>query len=196
MTCVRPNLFWKGWPLSRAARQCLVTCSAPQHGVNAKNEWPRLGAKPFPQPRPSNPPLCSSVCGKRFSPRRTISNLLYANRSLSHANRVSGRAFTAHRETDFGRQRRRAPIRFRTVFVSRRDRERAITPAPNRGKSRVFRGDGERGVSAGLRGGAGRTRTGNQTVISPSWQVPNAARTNTASKMIAERTGILLRTER
>src|SRR6266536_4030205 len=37
-------------------------------------------------------------------------------------------AFTAHRETDFGCQRRRAPIRFRTVFVSRRDRERAITP--------------------------------------------------------------------
>src|SRR6266567_4469564 len=44
-----------------------------------------------------------------------------------------------------------------TVFVSRRDRERAITPAPNRGKSRVFRGDGELGVSAGLRGGPGRT---------------------------------------
>jgi hypothetical protein len=66
------------------------------------------------------------------------------------------RAFTAHREMDFGRQRRRAPIRFRTVFVSRRDRERAITPAPNRGKSRVFRGDGELGVSAGLRGGPDR----------------------------------------
>src|SRR6266700_6262184 len=77
-----------------------------------------------------------------------------------------GRAFTAPRETDFGRQRRRAPIRFRTVFVSRRDRERAITPAPNRGKSRVFRGDGELGVSAGLRGGAGRTRTSHQTVMS------------------------------
>jgi hypothetical protein len=105
------------------------------------------------------------VCGRRFSLPRTISNLLHANRSLSHANRVSGRAFTAHRETDFGRQRRRAPIRFRTVFVSRRDRERAMTPAPNRGKSRVFRGDGELGVRAGLRGGAGRTRTGNQTVM-------------------------------
>jgi hypothetical protein len=37
---------------------------------------------------------------------------------------------------------------------------------PNRGKSRVFRGDGELRVSAGLRGGPGRTRTGNQTVIS------------------------------
>jgi hypothetical protein len=70
------------------------------------------------------------------------------------------------------RQRRRAPIRFRTVFVSHRDRERAITAAPNRGKSRVFREDRELGVSAGLRGGAGRTRTGNQTVISPSRQVP------------------------
>jgi hypothetical protein len=30
---------------------------------------------------------------------------------------------------DFGRQRRRAPICFRTVFVSHRDPERAITPA-------------------------------------------------------------------
>ncbi len=37
-------------------------------------------------------------------------------------------------------------------------------------KARVFRGDGEFGVSAGLRGGAGRTRTGNQTVISPTGQ--------------------------
>jgi hypothetical protein len=35
-----------------------------------------------------------------------------------------------------------APIGFRTVFASHRDRERAMTPAPNRGKSRVFRGDG------------------------------------------------------
>ncbi len=61
-------------------------------------------------------------------------------------------AFTAHRETDFGRQRRKAQIRFRTVFISRRGRERAITPAPYRGKSRVLRGDGELGVSAGLRG--------------------------------------------
>ncbi len=35
-------------------------------------------------------------------------------RGPAAANRVSGRAFTAHRETDFGRQRRRDPIRFRT----------------------------------------------------------------------------------
>src|SRR6266568_1653437 len=48
-----------------------------------------------------------------------------------------------------------------TVFVSRRDRERAITPAPNRGKSRVFRGDGELGVSAGL----------HRTVMS-AWSAP------------------------
>jgi hypothetical protein len=73
---------------------------------------------------------------------------------------------------DFGTSETKAPIRFRTVFVSRRDRERAMTPAPYRGKSRVFRGDGEFGVSAGLRGGAGRTRTGNQTVIGHSRQVP------------------------
>jgi hypothetical protein len=62
--------------------------------------------------------------------------------------------------------------------------------------SRVFRGNGEFGVSAGLRGGAGRTRTGNHPVISPSRQVPNPAPTNTAWKMVAERTGLLLRTER
>ncbi len=41
------------------------------------------------------------------------------------ANRVSGLGLHTHRETDFGRQRRRAPIRFRRAFVSRRDRERA-----------------------------------------------------------------------
>ncbi|SRR6266496_661037 len=34
---------------------------------------------------------------------------LDANRSLSHANRVSGRAFTAHRETDFGRPETKGP---------------------------------------------------------------------------------------
>ncbi len=79
-------------------------------------------------------------------------------RGPAAANRVSGRAFTAHRETDFGRQRRRDPIRFRTVFVSRRDRERSIVPAPNRGKSRVFREDGELGVSAALRGANGGTK--------------------------------------
>src|SRR2546426_4672195 len=74
--------------------------------------------------------LTQSDCRWSQAPRsRTISNLLHANRSLSHANRVSGRAFP-----------------------------------PNRGKWGVFRGDGELGVSAGLRGGAGRTRTGNQTV--------------------------------
>src|SRR6266516_2894298 len=73
----------------------------------------------------------------------------------ARANRVSGRGL--HRAPGNGfRTPERAPIRFRTVFVSRRDRERAITPAPNRGKSRVFRGNGELGVSTGLRGGAGR----------------------------------------
>ena len=69
-------------------------------------------------------------------------------------------------------QRRGAPIRFRTVFVFRR--ERAMTPAPNRGKSRVFRGDGEFGVSAGLRGGAGRTLTCNQIVMNGMLQSPAA----------------------
>jgi hypothetical protein len=87
-----------------------VTCSRTSSRPYEKRMAP-AGCEAV-SPRLSNPRLCSSVCGKRFSLRRTISNLLYANRSLSHANRVSGRAFTAHRETDFGRQRRRAPIRF------------------------------------------------------------------------------------
>ncbi len=33
----------------------------------------------------------------------------YANRSLSHANRISGRAFAADRETDFGRSETKGP---------------------------------------------------------------------------------------
>jgi hypothetical protein len=82
-----------------------------------------------------------------------LSKLLRANRSLSHANRVSGRAFSAHRETDFGRQRPKAQNRLRAVFLPYRDREPANAPAPNRGKSRVFRGDEENSNSAGLRGG-------------------------------------------
>jgi hypothetical protein len=45
---------------------------------------------------------------------------------------------------------------------------------PNRGKSRLFGGDGELGVSAGLRGGAGRTRTCNQPVMSGLLQSPAA----------------------
>jgi hypothetical protein len=107
------------------------------------------------------------VCGKRFSLRRTTRISCMQTGHLSHANRVSSRAFyRAPGNGDFGRQRRRAPISFRTVFVSRRDRERAITPAPNRGKSRVFRGDGEFGVSARLRGGLRRTQTCNQIVMS------------------------------
>src|SRR6266566_2650994 len=43
----------------------------------------------------------------------------------------------------------------------------AITPAPNRGKSRVFRGDGELGLAQDCMVGAERTR---QTVISPGIQ--------------------------
>ncbi len=84
--------------------------------------------------RPSGPAHAPAASG-RSQERRLLHDhraqfrwkLLPANRSLSHANRVSGRAFTAHQETDFGRQRRKATIRFRTVFVSRRDRERTIS---------------------------------------------------------------------
>jgi hypothetical protein len=52
-----------------------------------------------------------------------------------------------------GRQRRKAPNHLRAGFLPHRDRERANAPAPNRGKSRVFRGDGENSSCAGLRGG-------------------------------------------
>ena len=58
--------------------------------------------------------------------------VLHANRSLSHANRVSGRVFPAHQETVFGRQRRKAPNRLRAVFLPYRDREPAYAPAQNR----------------------------------------------------------------
>ncbi len=46
--------------------------------------------------------------------------------------------------------------------------------AMNRGKLRVFRVDGKIGVSAGLRGGAGRTRTCNQIVMNGMLQSPAA----------------------
>jgi hypothetical protein len=38
-----------------------------------------------------------------------LAKLLAANRSLSHANRVSGRSFPRSGETVFGRQRQKAP---------------------------------------------------------------------------------------
>ena len=65
-----------------------------------------------------------------------------------------------------GRQRRKAPNHLRAGFLPHRDRRRANAPAPNRGKSRVFRGDEENSSCARLRGGAGRTRTCNHAVMS------------------------------
>jgi hypothetical protein len=91
-------------------------------------------------------PPCS---GKLTIVYQFPSKFPHANRSLLHANRVSDRAFSAHRETDFGRQRRMAPNRLLTVFVSYRDREPTNTAAPSRGKSRVSRRDEENSGSAG-----------------------------------------------
>jgi hypothetical protein len=64
-----------------------------------------------------------------------LSKLLHANRSLSHANRVSDHGSLARRETVFGGQRQQAPNRLQAVFVPYRDRERANAPAQNRGYS-------------------------------------------------------------
>src|SRR6266498_4743157 len=75
-----------------------------------------------------------------------------------------------------------------TVFVSRKDRERAITPAPNREKSRVFRGDGELGVSAV------EPATRQQHAAAGKFRIWRAW--NAASTMAAERTGVRLRIER
>ncbi len=101
---------------------------------------------------------------------------------------------------DFGRQRRRAPIRFRTVFVGDRKRATHDTRPKPRKIEGVPRRRGIR-VSTGLRGGAGRTRTGNQTVIS-SMLLPQQPASSgsgahdSASTMVAERTGLRLRIER
>jgi hypothetical protein len=50
---------------------------------------------------PKSVDYCMTIVSQFFS------NLLHANRSLSHANRVSGRSFPALRETVFGRQRQK-----------------------------------------------------------------------------------------
>jgi Protein of unknown function (DUF2924) len=60
-----------------------------------------------------------------------LSKLLTANRSLSHANRVSGRAFPARRETVFERQRQKAP-KLPLSGLSSLQRLEAYAPAPNR----------------------------------------------------------------
>src|SRR5215510_7471064 len=81
------------------------------------------------------------------------------------------------------------------VLLPCRDCKPALRPA----KPQVFVKPREISVSVGLRGGAGRTRTCNQPVMtgmlqSQRWPFPDPARGN-ATKMIAERTGILPRME-
>ena len=61
--------------------------------------------------------------------------------------------------------RRKPRNRLRAVFLPYRDREPANALAPS-GKSTEFCGDQEISFSAELRGGAGRTRTSNQTIMS------------------------------
>jgi hypothetical protein len=60
-------------------------------------------------------------------------------RSLSHRTESLAAASTVHRETDFGRQRRKAPIRPRAVFIRRRDRTRPVLNRGNAGKLRAIR---------------------------------------------------------
>jgi hypothetical protein len=52
-------------------------------------------------------------------------------------------AFAAHWETDFRTPETKGPNHLHAGFLPHRDRRRANAPAPNRGKSRVFRGDGK-----------------------------------------------------
>jgi hypothetical protein len=75
-------------------------------------------------------------------------------------------AFTVHRETDFGRERRKAPNRPRAVFIRRRDRTPGISTAETPANCGLLVRDRETPVRSGLRGGPGRTRTSNQTVMS------------------------------
>ena len=64
-----------------------------------------------------------------------LSKSLHANRSLSHANRVSGRAFPARRETVFGCQRQKATNCLRAVLPPCRDWKPTYSPPQNRGYS-------------------------------------------------------------
>jgi hypothetical protein len=78
-----------------------------------------------------------------------------------------------------------------------RRREPAITPAPNRGKNRGCSAEtGNSGLAQDCVVGLGGLEPATRRLSAPSRQVPNPAPTNTAWKMVAERTGILLRTER
>src|SRR5262249_57994452 len=82
------------------------------------------------------------------------------------------------------------------VLLPCRDCKPALRPA----KPRVFVKPREISVSVGLRGGAGRTQTSNQPVMdSVSRSLASIFTFDTrkpSKKMIAERTGILPRTER
>jgi hypothetical protein len=63
-------------------------------------------------------------------------------------------AFTVHRETDFGRERRKAPNRPRAVFIRRRDRTPGISTAETPAKWRAI-GQRHRETPVRLRGGPG-----------------------------------------
>src|SRR5258708_39944538 len=91
------------------------------------------------------------------------SKLLHANQSLSHANRVSGHGSLAAPGNGFRTPEPEGP-KLPPSGPSSFQRLEAdlFTPA----KSRVFGERQEISFSAGLRGGPGRIRTSNQTVMS------------------------------
>src|SRR6266700_5407808 len=62
-----------------------------------------------------------------------LAKLLAANRSLSHANRVSGRSFPRSGETVFGRQRQKARTASEAVLLPCRDCKPALRPRKTAG---------------------------------------------------------------
>ena len=118
-------------------------------------------------------------------------------RSLSHANRVSDRSFPRSGETVFGLPETEGPeLPLKRSFFPAEIASRLCAPQ----KPGVFVKPREISVSVGLRGGPGRTRTSNQPVMdSVSRSLASIFASDTRKqnkKMIAERTGILPRTER
>jgi hypothetical protein len=89
------------------------------------------------------------------------------NRSLSHANRFSGRAFAADPETDFERSETKGP---NPLPDGLRFPKRPRTGHYTRPKLRENRGcsaeTGNSGLAQDCVVGPGRTRTANQTVMS------------------------------
>jgi hypothetical protein len=79
-----------------------------------------------------------------------LAKILAANRSLSHANRVSGRSFPRSGETVFGCQRQKAP----NCLLSGPPSLQRLLAGPRLAKRGIFVKPGEISISVGVRGGA------------------------------------------